>query len=306
LSRYVYRGALKSFWIGLLLIAIISGSACSNNNAKIPHRLQWWLQAINWEVQSRTNGLTGKGIVIAVIDTAIDSSHPDLQGKIIKQHIIGNIPEEDLGVEHGTAVAGVICAYPHDKEGVLGVAPGAEILSIVISGNTEAQLDPLIAGIEYAVTQKVDIINISAGIISDDTRLQSAVNDAYNAGIVVVAAAGNDLYGTKLYPAKYQNVISVDSVDPSGNKLYGDEEGSVLLPGGNIVTTYSSKYDEQKKYVSYSGTSMSAPILSGIIALVLEQDPSANNKDITNYFKNYQRSSFDVLKVLDDFKKMSG
>lgn len=286
----------------LLFAVVISISACSKDEENRSHRLQWWLKAINWDIPNRTSGLSGKGVLIAVIDTAIDESHPDLAGKIIEQHIIEGAPEE-LQYEHGTAVAGIICASPSNKDGILGVAVDAKILSIVISKGTEAQVDSLIKGIEYAIAKKVDIINISAGVIDSDSRLQSVVEDVYNAGIVIVAASGKNLYGMTLYPAKYDKVISVNSVDSNGRKIYGEDSGSVFLPGGNIVTTYSSRY-EPKKYVSYSGTSMSAPILTGVIALVLEQNPELSNKDIVAYFQGFQGVEFDTVKILEEFNKI--
>lgn len=274
--------------------------ACSNGHDDIPHRLQWWLGAMNWESENRTNGLTGKGVKIAVIDTAIDNKHPDLEGKIVDQYIVDGVPK-NLEYEHGTAIAGIICAYPKTSEGVLGIAYNSQILSVVVSSGTEAQVENLIQGIEYAVSEKVDIINISAGIINDDPRLRVAIDNAFDAGIIVVAASGNDLTGQILYPAKYDNVISVDSVDSDGNRLYGESNASVLLPGGNIVTTYSSKH-ESKKYVSYSGTSMSCAMMSGVIALLLEQNPNLENKDILVFFQDYNVTDFDVIEVIKSFE----
>lgn len=294
----------KSLGIILLIFAIVINiSACSNNDSNRSHRLQWWLKAINWDIQNRNDDLSGKDIHIAVIDTAIDESHPDLAGKIIEQHIVEGVSGKQQ-FEHGTAVAGIICASPYSKDGVLGIAVDAKILSIVISNNTEAQVDSLVKGIEYAITKKVNIINISAGIIENDSKLQSVIDDAYDAGIIIVAASGNSLYGTEVYPAKYDNVISVNSVDSNGKKLYGGYSKSVFLPGGNIVTTYSSRH-EPKKYVSYSGTSMSAPILTGIISLILEQNPNLSNKDIIGYFRDYQNLEFDTVKVLEDFDRIN-
>ena len=291
---------LKLLLIILTITLLVCASACSNNNSDNTHRLQWWLNAINWDVQNRTNGLSGKGVVIAVIDTAIDESHPDLKDKIIEQYIVDG-GYGDLQYEHGTAVVGIICASPNNEDGVLRIAVDAKIISVVISNHTEAQLGALVEGIEYAITKNVDIINISAGIIENNPKLQSAINKAYSAGIVIVAASGNDLYGTKMYPASYDNVISVDSIDSNGRKLYGQDSNSVFLPGGNIVTTYSSSYDP-KKYVSYSGTSMSAPMLTGVIALILEQNPSLTSQEITSYFLNHQTTEFDTVQILKDFK----
>lgn len=289
----------------MLLGLLISTSACSlngKNKSQNSHRLQWWLDAINWDTPSRTNGLSGKDVIIAVIDTAIDKTHPDLEGKVLEQYVVGGV-EEHLSFEHGTAVAGIICATPNNEEGVLGIATDAKIISIAISSNTEAQIGSLIEGIEYAVSKNVDIINISAGIINGDPRLQSAIDSAYDAGIIIVAASGNDLYGKKMYPANYDNVISVDSLDANGNKLFGESDGSVFLPGGNIVTTYSSTH-EPKKYVSYSGTSMSSPMLAGVIALLLEQNRNLSNKDVIRYFHDYEETKFDTVKIITDFNEI--
>lgn len=292
----------KSLWAFLMLILVLmSISACSDNDTNRTHRLQWWLEAINWESQNRIIDVSGKGVLVAVLDTAIDETHPDLEGKIMEQYIVDGISGEQR-FEHGTAIAGIICASPHNNDGVLGVAVDAKILSVVISNSTEAQVESLIKGIKYAITKNVDIINISAGVIENDSRLQAAIDEAYNAGIVIVAASGS-LYGTKLYPAKYENVICVDSVDPNGEKVFSENDGAVFLPGGNIVTTYSSTY-EPKKYISYTGTSMSAAILTGVISLILEQNPNLTNEDITDYFRNYQDPEFDTVKVLEDFERI--
>lgn len=298
--------SVKRLHIFLVLLALISHiTACTKSNPDTAHRLQWWLPAINWDVESRTNGLTGKGILIAVIDTAIDQSHPDLENKIIEQHIVEGVSEEELSLEHGTAVAGIICASPKNADGVLGIATEAKILSIVISSGTEAKVESLIEGIKYAIEKKVDIINISAGIMKDDPRLQEAIDDADRAGIVMVAASGNDLYGRTRYPAHYDNVISVDSFDSNGKIMYNQNSESVYLPGGNIVTTYSSAC-EGKKYVSYSGTSMSAPMLTGVIALILEQNSNLSNRDIVGYFEGYRNvTEFDTVKILEDIRKIN-
>lgn len=291
----------------LLVISILFLFLCIkkqvNKPSEIPHRLQWWLEAINWDAESRENGLSGDGILIAVIDTAIDIEHPDLVGKNIEQIVVDDVNDIN-SFEHGTAVAGILCAYPKTNEGVLGIATNANILSIVISSNTEADIESLIRGIEYAISKKADIINISAGVITEFPALQNVINDAFDAGIIIVAASGNDLAGGSLYPAKYDNVISVGSFDFNGQPLYGSDSNSVLLPGGNIVTTYSSIY-EPKKYVSFSGTSMSCAMLSGVIALILEQNPNISNVDVLNYFRYNSQERFDTLSILDDFRKMS-
>ena len=292
----------KKILIVLAFLAVIFLSSCSNVEQGRTHRLQWWVEAINWDSQSRINNLSGKDVLVAVIDTAIDETHPDLDGKIIDKYVTKDVKNEKR-MEHGTAVAGIICASPNDENGVLGIATEAKILSIVISENNEAKVDALIEGVEYAIEKDVDIINISATMLQNDSKLEQAINDAYNKGIIIVAAAGNNLYGVNTYPAAYENVISVNSVDSKGSKIYTGGTESVYLPGGNIVTTYSSIY-ESKKYVSYSGTSMSAPMLTGVIALILERNPGIANVDVIEYFKNYHSLKFDTLSILKDFDKL--
>lgn len=301
--RYIKN--YKSILVTLLLIVIVIGNSGCTEKGKDnqTHRLQWWLNAIHWDTKSRINNLSGKGVTIAVVDTSIDTSHPDLDGKEIEKYVVIEENSEEQRFEHGTAVAGIICASPHDQDGLLGIAENAKILSVVIGHDTETNLDALIKGIEYATSQNVDIINISAGIMDNDPKLKSAIDNAYDAGIIIVAASGNDLYGKQLYPAYYDNVISVDSVDSNRKKLYGENSGSVFLPGGNIVTTYSSIY-EPKKYVSYSGTSMSTAMMSGIIALILEQNPNLSNRDVIAYFHGYSIIEFNTVKVLEDFKSI--
>ena len=103
----------------------------------------------------------------------------------------------------------------------------------------------------------------------------------------------------------YEKVLSVNALDPNGQKLFGDDSGkSIYVPGGNIVTTYSS-VKESKKYVSYTGTSVAAPIVSGTIALALQANPNLTNKDIYGYFNGYS-SQFNVKTILNDFKNING
>lgn len=293
------RRIICSVMIILLLLSILG---CKEGRNEKTHRLQWWLDSLRWDTDDRKNDLSGNGIVIAVIDTAIDDSHPDLKGKIIDQHLVSGITNPQR-FEHGTAIAGIICATPNNKDGVLGIACDAEILSIVIGDSNETSIDSLVEGIEYAISKRVNIINISAGVIDNDSRLEQAIDEANASGIVVVAAAGNNLDGTLLYPAQYSNVLSVNSLDSNNSKLFSDDGKSIYLPGGNIVTTYSSIY-EPKKYVSYTGTSTSSAIMTGIIALILQQSADIIPNDIYAYFQDRRSTSFNIPDILSDFNKL--
>lgn len=295
----------KLLLLFLCFIILFSLSACRENNSisEAKHRLQWWLQDINWDEEDRDEALTGKNVKIAIIDNGVDVTHPDLKTRTITQHRISETIEEK-NYEHGTAVAGIICAYPNSSEGVLGVAIDAEIISIDVSDDETIDIKKLVKGIEYAISQDVDIINISAGIINDNEELKTTISNAYQEGIIVVAASGNDIGGNILYPARYDNVLSVNSIDDIGTKLFGDEDKSVYIPGCNIVTTYSSTF-LSKKYVSYTGTSMSAPILSATIALLIQKYPDINNKEIYAYFSQHDKK-FDIKDILDDFSNIYG
>ncbi len=140
-------------------------------------------------------GYTGKGIVIAVIDTGVDFSHPDLDNYLENGTIIGGYnfvskgrpPNDTNG--HGTQVAGIIAA----QGGTFGIAPDAKILAYKVSDNGESvSSDLIVKAINKAVEDKVDIINISLGVNKTNSKIDSAVNEATKSGVFVVVAAGND------------------------------------------------------------------------------------------------------------------
>ena len=266
------------------------------------HRLQWWLTDIGWDEGDRVASIDGAGVTIAVIDSGIDATHPDLQGRIIEEHRVDGVGYA-VNYEHGTAAAGIICAKPSNKEGVLGVATGAKIISIDISDEPTTDVKKLIEGIEYAVSKDVDIINISEGIAEDNPELKAAIDRAYEEGIIIVAASGNDISGEILYPTKYEHVLSVNSYTPDGLRPFGEDFKSIYLPGGDIVTTHSSVY-VPRKYISYTGTSVAAAILTGVIALVLQQAPNVTNQDVYGYFTDYS-SEFKVNTILSDFREIN-
>lgn len=290
--------------IVLMLFTIILMLNCmscrpQSTNA-VQHRLQWWLEALNWDRQ-RTE-VTGKGVKIAVIDTGIDSSHPDLQNRIIKEYRVSDLPvttQNDF--EHGTNVAGIIASFPHNDKGVLGVAPKANIISIDISDDAgKASVEALIEAVNYAIDQKVDIINISVGVKKNSNDLHDIIKKAYNQNIAIVAAAGNDVDDNILYPAAYGEVICVGALSKNGDILYNytnDNIDIIYAPGENIVTTYSSdKSDEM--YMSATGTSVAAPIISGILALLKQQNSKWNLKEIYDYL--YQIQTIDIHKIITD------
>ena len=219
-------------------------------------------------------GITGKGIKIAIIDTGC-SNHSDLNKNIIGGK---NFTTEDNRNEliyndycgHGTHVAGIIGANGKMK----GVAPNASLLILkVLEKNGNGNMESLVNAVNYAISQRVDIINMSLGCKADITELQDAIKLAIDKGIVVVSASGNEGDGNANtneidYPSGYEQVISVGAMDNrrlattfSNSNCYVD----ILAPGVNIISTAIDN-----SYVLMDGTSMACPHISGAIALLKE------------------------------------
>lgn len=228
-------------------------------------------------------GEKGKGNVIAVLDTGCQTDHPDLVERVIDgrnfTHDNGGDPEqfEDYN-GHGTHVAGTIAASLRENEGVVGVAPEADMLIVkVLDKQGSGTYEGIIAGIHYAIDwrgpqgEKTTIMSMSLGGPEDHPELYEAVKRAVDAGIPVVCAAGNegdDIHDTDefAYPGAYGEVIQVGAVDfdrriaPFSNT---NNEIDLVAPGIDIYSTY---LDGQ--YASLSGTSMATPHVSGALALI--------------------------------------
>ena len=192
--------------------------------------------------------LAGKNQVkVAVIDTGIDKNHPELKGSILSSSNIINPMNPTQADTHGTHVAGIIAAKKDNGIGGYGIDPSAKILSYDVFGGDFWTFDYTIANaILEAVDQGADVINMSLSGSMPSTVLQEAVEKAISKGVVVVAAAGNTGMELPEYPASYEGVISVGSIN-SSKKLsnfstYGAST-DVVAPGENVYAPY---YDTQK------------------------------------------------------------
>ncbi|WP_128567075.1 S8 family peptidase [Methanocella paludicola] len=231
----------------------------------------WGIQAVNADDVS----IDGSGVKVAVVDTGIDYTHPDLAGKVIGGCSFVRYTKsykDDNG--HGTHVAGTIAAV-NNNIGVVGVAPGASLLAVkVLDRSGSGYLSNVISGIQWSVTNGAQVISMSLGSSSDSQALHDAV-DAANAGsVVVVVAAGND-GGAVSYPAAYDSVIAVSAVDESLTKASWSNFGTevdLAAPGVNVYSTYKGSY------AYLSGTSMACPHVSGVVALVLTTAPGKYDK----------------------------
>jgi thermitase len=206
-------------------------------------------------------------ITVAVIDSGICAEHPDLTGRIGDGwDFLENdpVPQDDFG--HGCAVAGVIAANPNNGVGIIGVAPNAQIMPLrVLNAQGVGTYSDVAAAIVYAADNGAEIVNLSLGGSSPSGILEDAVNYATSRGVMVIAAAGNTGQEGVLYPAAYEPVIAVASVDPdlqrSSFSSYGPEV-DLLAPGRDIVTTQNGG-----SYGLMNGTSFAAPHVAGIAVL---------------------------------------
>lgn len=236
----------------------------------------------------QSSGVKGSGVKVAVLDTGIDASHEDLN-VAGGASFISSEPNPFIdGDSHGTHVAGTVAAL-NNSTGVLGAAPDVSLYAVkVLDSSGSGTYSGIAQGIEWAVDNGMDVINMSLGGSQGSTALQQAVDQAYNKGVVVVAAAGNS--GTKGkrntigYPAKYSSVIAVGAVDAANSRASFSSVGSeleVMAPGVSILSTVPGN-----KYASFNGTSMASPHVAGAAALILSKYPNMSNIEVRNRLKN--------------------
>jgi Subtilase family len=214
---------------------------------------------------------TGAGVLVAVIDSQIDTGHPDLGGTIAGSFdAVGNHERPD---EHGTEMTGAIVA--HRK--LLGVAPRARILAIhafspEAQSTAQTTTAHILAGIDWAISKGARVINMSfAGPY--DPLLSHALKKAHDKGIVLVAAAGNaGPQSPPLYPAADENVIAVTAVDENDKLLPQANQGphiALAAPGVNVLAPAPGG-----TYGFTTGTSVATAHVTGVAALIIERDPN--------------------------------
>lgn len=227
------------------------------------------------------SGFTGEGVKIAVIDSGI-APHSDLAvaGGVSTVSYTSSY-SDDQG--HGTHVAGIIGAR-NNGFGVKGAAYESEIYAVkAFDQEGAAYLSDLLEGIDWSISNGMDIINLSSGTQTASAALQSAVDQAYESGLLIVAAAGNDgaldgLEDTVDFPARYSSVIGVGAVDSYFNRASFSSTGpavEVAAPGVNILSTYLGN-----RYAYMSGTSMAAPYVTGELALLKQAYPELTNEEL--------------------------
>jgi subtilisin len=223
-------------------------------------------------------GNTADPIRVAVVDTGIDLSHPDLAANVKggANFVAGaSSYADDNG--HGTHVAGIIAAA-NNTIGVIGVAPAADLYAVkVLDRRGSGYLSGIIEGLTWCVNNHIQVVNMSLGTSSYSASFAQAVQVTLDAGVVVVAAAGNSGPGayTVDYPGAFAGVIAVGATDSSDNIASWSSRGpqvAVCAPGVGIRSTYKGS-----TYQTLSGTSMASPHVAGVVALVLNTaDPDGD------------------------------
>ena len=248
----------------------------------IQETLPWGVDRVDAELVHPYN--KGTGVKISIIDTGIDYDHPDLdanyKGGVDYVEGDGN-PMDDNG--HGTHCAGIVAAEDNDI-GAVGVAPEAYLYAVkVLDASGSGYVSDVVAGIQWSIDNSMQVTSMSLGTNTDYLSLHDACDAAYAAGILVVAAAGNDGNppgkGDNIdYPANYDSVIAVAATDTNDKRARWSSTGPAAELSAPGVDIYSTYWDDA--YATKSGTSMACPHVTGTAALVMAAYPSWTNVDV--------------------------
>lgn len=267
----------------------VSAQAYNDPNLKPTSAAYQWHHQVVGSSYAWNSGYTGAGIKVAVLDNGV-APHEELT-------IAGNYnaaqensttyydavidADADYGNNHGTHVAGIIAAKNNNGKGGSGIAPDAAIYNIKVLGSEDeaGTSATLVRGINKAIAWKVDVINMSLGGAGYADEEADAVNRAYNAGIAVFAAAGNDGSQTISYPAGLPNVICVAATNTNNSRASFSNYGAwvdLAAPGVGIYSTI------QGGYGSMDGTSQATPVAAGTAAVLLQAGiKDSNGADLT-------------------------
>ena len=227
----------------------------------------------------------GRGVKVAILDSGIDRTHSNLDGVSIEEIDLLGSGSSSRG--HGTAIASIISG---NDSGIMGIAPSASLLSIrVLDGEGEGDSFTVAQGIVEAANRGAQVINLSLGGTGGSTVLKNAVEYARSKGSLVVAAVGNEGVSGVSYPAKFDNVIGVTSVDANGRQSsfanYG-EGVDIAAPGVGVFTAW-----EDEALVAFSGTSSATAFVSGALASEISLNPNLSNDQVVELLYKYSNES---------------
>lgn len=280
------------------------GAGAGSNLVSVDHGAsQWWFRALDLS-SVHAAGFTGLGVRVGVIDTVIDAGHGDLAGQVVESWVLraGKVrasrPGELVSSSgHGTHVSSII-AGNSDGFGVTGVAPDADLVVMEIpglDGSEDVSAKDIVRALRYVAGRDVGVINLSLGFgvgfvtsPRDRELVCQAVGDVSAEGVVVVVSAGNsgDALNEEMFPASCPDAISVGAVDNELASTYWssyDRTVSLTAPGGNISGAMDRSLGagamlvnfqiESHPVIAMDGTSMAAPVVAGVAALVRQANP---------------------------------
>lgn len=234
---------------------------------------QWFHETIG-SVYAWNAGYTGKGVKVGVIDSGVTKSHSDLSVASYQVMVSGAGESDSVG--HGTHVSGIIAAKANGAGGV-GVAPGVTLNVYKVSDRSGGVVDSaILSSISKAITDGVDVVNISIGGPEYTSAYEPYLKKAYESGMAIFASAGNDGGQTDSYPASFDHVISVAATDKANGRANFSTYGpsvDISAPGVDIYSTYNDG-----GYTSMDGTSMACPVAVGEAAIILQANSSINSK----------------------------
>lgn len=239
-----------------------------------------------WDIS--TGSVTVK---VAVVDDAVQTTHPDLAPNIVAGRDVAdgdNDPNPpNTNYSHGTHVAGIVSAATNNGSGIASIGFNTKIIPVKATNDVQ-YITHGYEGVTWARTNGANVINMSWGGSGSSNTAQNVINAAFNAGITLVAAAGNDNVQTIFYPAGYTNVIAVGSTGLSSNNVNTATDAkssfsnygtwiNVSAPGSKIRSTVPNN-----TYAIYDGTSMASPLVAGLCGLVLAVNPSFTPTQVRN------------------------
>jgi len=241
------------------------------------------------------NVTTGGGTRVAIIDSGVAADNNDISPQVADRVNFSDKtisgPDDYDRYGHGTHVAGIVAAVANNSIGVAGVCPSCSILDVKVLNDSGSGSSSAIAkGIDWAATHGAKVINMSLGQRVSSRTLEVAVNNAWNQGVVIVAAAGNAGTQAQVYPGAYPNVIAVAATDNKDAKASFSTYGKwvdVAAPGVSVYSTFpnhpfalSSQYGSSEGYDILSGTSMASPVVAATAALVWSTAAGTSNTSV--------------------------
>jgi len=246
---------------------------------------EWYLDFLH--VPQAQQISTGAGVTVAVVDSGVDASHPDLSGRVMAGKSFGSAvaqPSTEDTVGHGTAMAGIIAAQGGGAHHALGIAPRASILSVRSSATSHSDPDDVAKAIRWATDHGADVINVSQAANTSTPEEVSAVHYAEVHDVLIVAGAGNTNVGVTSVgaPGRLKGVLNVTGVDQSGKFWNGSAQGKYATLSAPAVKIVSPTSIGRTGYAQGTGTSAATAIVSGVAAMVRAKYPDMDAANVIN------------------------